>query len=127
MRRPSRPLLWFGLSVLVGGIGGCQSYEELRVQKPTAKAGCAYVLWEEKTFLASAETQVSSHKQTDILGSAYASLNDCDATLQRLIADDLARGNTLANPQVLEWRSKDGKLTIITSYRCLPETMNLKP
>ena len=68
---------------------------------------CAWVLWEEKAFL----TETTSSNQTDILGSAYATREDCDATLQRFIREDLTRGNPLGNPQVLEWRSKDGKLT----------------
>ena len=32
----SRFLLWIALSVLLGGIGGCQYYEEFRVKKTTA-------------------------------------------------------------------------------------------
>ncbi len=82
---------------------------------------CAWVLWKEQSFLR--ETTPTTHRIA-ILGSAYDTLQDCDATLQRYMREALANGNTLANPQVLEWRSTNGKLTIIASYHCLPDTVD---
>lgn len=84
-----------------------------------------WVLWEEKAFLMNAGTETQASRQTDILGSAFASLKDCEKTLQRFTQEDLAHGNKMTSSQVLEWRSRDGKMTITTSYRCLPDTMNL--
>ena len=82
---------------------------------------CAWVLWKEQSFLR--EATPTTHRIA-ILGSAYATLQDCDATLQQYMREALAKGNTLANPQVLEWRSTDGKLTIIAGFHCLPDTVD---